>query len=466
MALPDRLVGWLTPYLAGRPVTHGLAEGLRGLILDGRLLPEVRLPSERALAEALGLSRATVTSAFDVLRGEGLLRSRPADGTRIVLPSHRPYADPDGVARRGDAIDLTAAVLPAGDAVDEAMRHAAFQLSPFLTGAGVHPSGLDELRAVIADRYTRRGLPTTGEQVLITSGALHGWNLLLGVVASPGAHILVEQPTYPSVVDAVLAHRLRPLPLPVDEDGWDVSQLSSNRAALAHLTFDGHNPTGRWASDAERGAVLAALPRSTLVVCDETLVDFPHQAVTGTPTAALTGRTVVTLGSMSKTFWPGLRVGWIRGPVGLVSRIAAVRTGVDLGPAVVGQLAARHLLDRADQLLPARRRVVAARRSALLEALDTADWPHQRPGGGLSVWVDLGGISSTDLARLAPEHGVRVTPGPRFTVTGTHDRHLRLPFVLPPATLADAVRRLSEAATRAGRARRPSRQAPYSSWVV
>ncbi|AEM85870.1 PLP-dependent aminotransferase family protein [Streptomyces violaceusniger] len=466
MVASDRLVGWLMPFLAQRPLARGLAEGLRALVLDGRLLPEARLPSERSLAESLGLSRATVTSAFDVLRGEGLLRSRPGDGTWIVLPSRRPSADSDGPARRGGAIDLSAALLPAEGSVDEAVRHAASHLFPFLTGTGIHPSGLDELRATIADRYTRRGLPTGSEQVLVTSGSLHGWNLLLRAVASPGDRILVEQPTYPSVIDAVLAHRLRPVPLPVDEDGWDVSQLSGERTAVAHLTFDGHNPTGHWASDAERGAVLAALPHSTLVVCDETLVDFPHQAVTGTPTAALTGRTVVTLGSTSKSFWPGLRVGWIRGPVGLIRRITAVRTSLDLGPAVVDQLAARHLLNHADRLMPARRRMVATRRDALLEALDAVGWRHQRPRGGLSVWVDLGGISSTDLARLALDLGVRIVAGPRFTITGTHDRQLRLPFVLPPATLAEAVRRLAEAAARAGRAKQPSRQAPYSSRVL
>jgi DNA-binding transcriptional MocR family regulator len=112
--------------------------------------------------------------------------------------------------------------------------------------------------------------------------------------------------------------------------------------------------------------------------------------------------------------------------------------------------------------------MVATRRQALLEALDTTapGWRYVPPQDGLSVWVDLGGISSTELARLVLDHGVRITPGPRFTATGTHDRWTRLPFALPPHEPAKAIDGLVAAARQGGRARRRARLGPDSSWAV
>jgi DNA-binding transcriptional MocR family regulator len=355
----------------------------------------------------------------------------------------------------------------------DAAAAAVAALPRHLGGAGLHPLGLPELRTAVADRYTGRGLPTDAEEVLVTSGALHAWDLLLRVLTRPGATVITEQPTYPGVLDAALAHHVRVQPLPVDADGWDLSQLPrlARPAALAHVTFDGQNPTGLWSPDRARRRLLAALDPATVVVADESLVELGYPEAPHTrpaPALADRSRTVVAVGSMSKSFWAGIRVGWVRGPAELVRRLAVARAGQDLATALLDQLLAAELLAAADDVLPARRETLAARRDAVLDVLatETPGWSAAVPRGGLAVWVELAGASSTRLAQHALAQGVRVTPGPRFTVTGTHDRWLRLPFVQPPDRLADAVRRLVAAAAEAGPATGRRRSSADTAWTA
>src|SRR5262249_7460400 len=149
------------------------------------------------------------------------------------------------------------AVLPALPALADAAVEAAAALPTHLSHAGLDPSGLAELRAEVAARYAARGTPTGADQILVTSGALHAWDLLLRTFARPGAMVVTEQPTYPGVIDAALAHRVRLRPLSVDRDGWHPGDLDGVRSpALAHVTFDGQNPTGLCADADTRRRVL------------------------------------------------------------------------------------------------------------------------------------------------------------------------------------------------------------------
>jgi DNA-binding transcriptional MocR family regulator len=430
--------------------TKALASALRSLIVDGRLLDGDRLPAERVLAEALQISRSTVTAAYDQLRVEGILVGRQGAGTFVSVPvieGGRPDEDP----QLGEAahLDLSVAVLPAPSVLAAAVSAAAESIVVHLASIGLQPAGLPELRTLVASEYSRRGLPTTPDQILITSGALHGWDLLLRAFARPGAPVVTEQPTYPGVIDAALAHRVRLRPLPVDADGWHPEELDPARTpVLAHVTFDGQNPTGLWADRSTRNRVLSTFDSSTLVAVDETMIDFPSSPTVGAEISPLARYpTVVILGSASKSFWAGLRVGWLRGPTSMIRRLAALRAGQDLAPPILNQLVLSELLRHREEILPDRRDAIAVRRRALLDAIQQycPKWTVVPPAGGLAAWIDLGGRSSTQLAIEAREHGVRVTPGTRFTQSGTHDGFLRLPYVLPIEQLEESVRRLAAA---------------------
>ncbi len=444
--LVTRLAELLDPWLGSGPAYAAVAAGLRGLALDGRLPVGARVPSERDLAAALSLSRTTISAAYDVLRGEGYLRSDHGAGSRVALPAAvpvRPDADP---ADRADVLDLSVASLPAPALLVDAVQAAAVALRPLLAGHGLHPLGVPELRAAVADHLSGRGLPTRVEQVLVTGGSLHGWDLLLRVLTGPGKRVLVEQPTYPAVLDAVAAHRLRPVAIPVTRHGWEVPSAS---APLVHVTPDAQNPTGFVADTPQRRALLRAVS-GAVVTADETFADLVLDGPPPARLGALDPR-VVTLGSMSKAFWAGLRIGWVRADPDLLARLAQSRAGQDLASPVLEQLVAAQLLRHADDVLPERRALLRRSRDALVQALarDLPDWRYLVPRAGMVLWVELPEPSATRLAAHALDVGLRVTPGPRFTVDGTADRWLRLPFTIPIEQIDDVVRMLAEASGRA-----------------
>ena len=459
MATVDRLVGWLAPSASGEPRYQALASGLRGLILDGRLIPGVRLPAERELATGLEVSRSTVTAAYDRLRDEGFLHSRRRAGTVVTVPTGTSARPDELEPATGDEIDLTVAALPAPAALPEAIGDAMRHLPAVLNGHGLHPLGLTSLRVAVAERFGARGLPTMPDQILITQGALHGWDLMLRALTRPGNQVLVEQPTYPGVIDAAAAHHVRIRPLPVSSDGWDVDLLRQSGhapAVLVHATPDGQNPTGWCAPPRARRELLGSLDPSTTLVVDETFAELYMDGERPKPTAAYArSDRVVTVGSMSKPFWAGLRVGWLRGSASMVRRIATVRGGQDLATPVLDQLVAAELLERHASVLSDRVIQISRNRDALLASIvrHAPGWSASRPQCGLALWVDLGATSSTRLALLARDAGVRIIPGPRFTVRGvSHDRWLRVPFALPAGRADEAVARLVGALDTAGAA--------------
>ena len=469
-----RLLG---EWRGGGVAYPALAAALRGLIVEGRLPPYTRLPSERELAVALGVSRNTVTAALDVLRGQRYLASRRGRGSWITsppLPEDRP--DEPGPAS-GDMIDLTLANLPAPPDLAELAVHAAQGLAQELGGHGYEPFGLPPVRAAIAAYLSGRGLATDPAQVLVTQGALHAWDLALRTFARPGDRVLLETPTYPGALDAVRAHGCVPIGVPVGEDGWDLALLRAAlrdaRPVLGYVIPDFQNPTGFWASAGERAPVArAARAAGTLLVSDESLAELvlePHPSGARPPSLADgdPGTRVLAVGSLSKPVWGGLRTGWLRGEPQLVRRLALARAGQDVGSPILDQLMAVEVLRRLDTLLPARREWLRDRRDALLSAVacERPQWRVSRPAGGMALWVELPeGTTASALAARGVAHGVRVAPGPRFGVDGGFEQRLRLPFTQPPERLAEAVRRLA-AADRALGARAPA-GSPDVRWVA
>jgi DNA-binding transcriptional MocR family regulator len=448
-------VGVSGPYLArllggwraAGPAYIALARALRLLILDGRLPLRTRLPGERELAEALGVSRTTASAAYAELRAEGFLASRRGSGSWTRLPADRPAA-PLPAPPGDELIDLSTASGSAPEALHAALAAATAELPRHLPAHGYHEAGLPELRAAIAERYTRRGAPTTGDQIVVTAGALHGLNLILRAFAAPGDRALVDHPTYPAALDALRAAGVRPVPVPLTAAGWDVELLEATlrQAAprLAYVVPDHHNPTGLSlpAEDRERLVALARATRTPLVV-DEAMAELHLDAAPQPPVAAcdLDGDTVISVGSMSKGFWAGLRIGWIRAAPALAARLVAARAALDLAGPVIEQLVAAELLAQADDVLATRREQLRARRDTLAAALPRA-WRAPRPPGGLSLWVELDAPRSTALAAVADRHGVRVAAGPRFGVDGAFERFVRLPYTLPEPLLEEAASRL------------------------
>jgi DNA-binding transcriptional MocR family regulator len=434
-----------------RPRYQQLAAAVRALVLDGRVPLGVRLPAERELAARLAISRTTVTTAYDALREQGYLVTRQGAGTFAALPAGT-RADWSGGS--GAPLDLAVASPEADPGVlGPAVQRAVDRLPLHLGGHGYDVLGLPVLRAAVAERFAARGLPTTPDQVLITSGAMGALSLVAQALLAPGDRVLTDVPSYPNTLDALRRAGGRLAPVALLDDGWDLDLVESAYRQvlprLAYVVADYANPTGHLLPVEGRARVVRAAARAgaTLLV-DEAWADLRLDGpVVPRPVASHDdeGR-VLTVGSMSKSHWGGLRVGWLRGPAATVARVAEARATVDLAPPVLDQLVAVELL-RDDAAVPAQRERVRLRRDVLMQALQEAcpDWSFVVPGGGLSLWVRLHAPVATALSASAAREGVRLVPGGRFTADGTAERFVRLPYSLPPDQLREAVRRLAAA---------------------
>jgi DNA-binding transcriptional MocR family regulator len=439
------------------PAYQGLAEGLRVLITDGRIPVGVRLPSERELTDALGVSRTTVTRAYAELRELGFLVSRQGSGSVASLPASRgvrgdhllPPSDlPEG------KVDLTCAAPSPGPGLLATYQRAVAELPQYLSGSGYYPSGLPELRETVAERYAARGVPTTPDQIMIVPGALAGLAITARALVRRGSRALVESPTYPNAIATLKHSGARLVPTDVDrEDAGVADLLDAVRqvgAQLGMLIPDFHNPTGHLMADDDRERVADAFHRAgTRLLIDESMVDLPLDGQEMPAPFAVHAPDAVTVGSLSKPFWGGLRIGWVRGPQDLMDALFRARLSLDLGTPLLEQLVAIDLIRTGAGLLQHRRGQLRVSRDAALAALAThlPEWKVRPPAGGLSLWCELSDdrAHSSDLVPYAAGRDVLIVPGPAFAPEGGLDRFLRLPFTAPGPVLEDAIAKIAVA---------------------
>ncbi|MEV0595194.1 PLP-dependent aminotransferase family protein [Nonomuraea cavernae] len=441
-----------------RPYYRALAGAVRALVMDGQIPVRVRMPAERHLAGTLKVSRTTVTAAYDLLREQGYLESRQGAGSWTTLPAPAGGADNPWLSTDGDGlIQMRNAAPAAPTALGEVMVEAVEDLPRYGMGNGYDPMGLPCLRERIAAHYTARGLATRPEQILVTTGSQHAIQLVMGLLAGPEVPVLVESPTYPHAMDAVRGCGGRIVPVGVSPEGWQADLVAGamrqSGARLAYLMPDFQNPTGALMDDATRAAVAVAARRAgTTLVIDETWSELALEEVPRTaPMAAFdTGGRMVSVGSASKLWWGGLRIGWIRATAALVRRLALHRASVDIASPVLEQLVVARLFDRIEETRAERRRTLRASRDALVAALRERlpGWGFTVPRGGGTLWVRLDTGSAVSLAEAAACHGVRLAPGPWFGLDGTLEGHLRLPYTQPPRVLEEAVDRIVTARER------------------
>jgi DNA-binding transcriptional MocR family regulator len=447
----QRVAELLGPWRRGGVRSDRLGWALRSLVLDGRLAVDSRLPAERTLAGVLAVSRATVTGAYDRLRDEGYIGSRQGAGSWVTLPGgHRP-APPDAIVG-GAGLDLRISALPAPPVLEEIFGAAVREFPRWLDHHGYDPLGLPPLRRAIAARFEQRGLTTRPEQILVTNGALHALDLTLRATAPRGRRALVELPSYPAALDALRGAGARITQAPLGTAGWDIEAIEasvrSEPPALAYLIPDFQNPTGLVMEQPARRRLLAALESAgATVVIDETFAELNLDGVPmPAPAGTFGGERTITIGSLSKSVWGGLRVGWARAAPALIHRLATARAAVDLASPLFEQIVATHTLARLDEILAERREVIRIRRGALADALDARlpDWRYSLPAGGLFLWAELPAPIATGLALEAAARDLQLSPGPRFAAAGLLERYVRLPFTLAPWQLERAVSILAE----------------------
>ncbi|CAL9461401.1 2-aminoadipate transaminase [Streptomyces sp. enrichment culture] len=301
--------------------------------------------------------------------------------------------------------------------------------------------GAPELRRAVAERATARGLATTADDVLVTTGSQQALTLITATLVEPGDTVLVENPTYLAALQAFGLAGARVIPVPCDEQGILPDALEEivrrERPKLLYCIPTFQNPTGRTLPAARRAAVAQVAARLGLwLVEDDPYGDLRFEGDEVPWLAAHPGaedRTAL-LGSFSKIMAPGLRLGWLRAPAALRRAAVVAKQAADLHTSTVDQLAAAHYLSAADldAHIATVRDAYRIRHDALLAGLGEAlpqgsQW--NRPEGGMFVWARLPeGHDATALLKRAVAKDVAFVPGAPF-YTGTPDaRTLRLSF--------------------------------------
>ncbi|SDF81093.1 GntR family transcriptional regulator / MocR family aminotransferase [Cellulosimicrobium cellulans] len=440
---PDALLLALGPRPA-RDVGRWLQDGLRAAVVEGRVPAGTVLPSGRDAAVALGVSRGTVTTAVDVLVGEGLLVSRPRSGVVVATLPAAPSARSavllgeagPGATRAGAAAARPVSVGTPDPALfpraawARAVRNGVRGLADADLGYP-DPQGLPALRAALAEHLRRsRGAHVSARDVVVVSGVAQALALLARLLAdgrvAPGPDpgpgpvtVAVEDPSSRGALELLRDAGTRPVGVPVDADGLRTDLLPAD--ARAALVTPAHQfPLGVVLAPARRRALLAwAAAGDRLVLEDDYDAELRYDRRPVASVQPLDPDRVVLLGSVSKLLSPALRLGWVVAPPRVVGPLVEAKRHADLGTSVPEQAALAALLGSgAYQRHLRRARVVyQRRRRALLAALGEA-LPGVTVGGvaaGLHLVVPLPGPAAEDVA----VDGLRAAGVPVEPLSGT-----------------------------------------------
>lgn len=467
--MEKRVVG---PEVLGRwsagsgPLYKRLADALRTAVARGDIPPDTRLPAERVLARRLNVSRSTVVSAYDLLYAEGMVVRRQGSGTWIA-------PQPASVARRahlGQVWVPHAALRAIVDAPDDVIPFTASTVDRLPVGLPREafaidfdevianppyfevPNGLPALREQVALLYERRGLETSPDQIVVTAGAQQAISLVAAAHLASGDLALIESPTYPGAIDAFGLTGARLRGIPITTRGADVSAIertcAQGHVGLIYLIPTFQNPTGTVMPAARRESLAEAVTAWDVpLIEDESLVDLSLGIEPPLPVASFgPNSSIYCVGSLSKLFWGGLRIGWVRCPPASIGPIMRLKSVNDLSSSLVSQAIALKLLDHRDAMIARRCAQLTRKLDLLVRVLSKhlPSWKFGQPAGGLSLWVDTG-VDSFGLAQAALREGVAIVTAAETAIDRGSATCIRLPLALDDDLIEMGVKRLARA---------------------
>lgn len=465
------------------PLHLQIAQQIRLMILQGELAEGSRLPPTRKLAEILGVNRSTVVQAYNKLWAEGLIESHVGRGTvvrRVEAAVEFPVSSLSWqtlLATRFEAVESGIRELMKLFAEDEVISFAAG-----LPASEHYP--LEEFNELFYELLTQQGRLILGRcaveghpglrewiakelaggispnEILILSGSQQGLYLLTQALLEPGDTIVVEAPTYMGALSAFRAVGARLIGVPVDEKGMNVAVLervlARTRPKFIYTVPTFQNPSGATLSLERRRKVLELAYRYHVPVVEDdpySLLRYEGEALPSLKVLDAHGY-VIHLSTFSKLLFPGLRVGWLAAPKGVIEKLAPLKRVMDLftnapGQAVLYEFCRRGLLScHLEGVREEYRRGRNVMAKALTEQLPKLRW--QLPEGGFFIWSRLPrGVSGRALLREATREGVTFLPGEFFFADGQGQEWVRLTFVSqPPELIEEGMRRLARAVRR------------------
>ncbi len=314
------------------------------------------------------------------------------------------------------------------------------------------------LRDRIAGRMNRLlGTDLGADNILITSGSQQGLDLAGKIFLDPGDVVLCESPTYLGAINALKGYEPRFVEVPTDEEGMIIPELArilerEGPAKLAYVVPEFQNPTGRTWSLERRKAFLELMVRYGIPVLEDSPygeIRFEGERVPSLISLDTEGM-VVFLGTFSKTFCPGLRIGWLAAPLALREKFVMVKQGVDLHTSTFGQRQVATYLEHHDLDADIRRiaGLYRARRDVMLKTMEEEFPPGvtwNRPEGGMFLWVVLPeGLDAAEVLERSLELGVAFVPGGPFFPNGGNANTMRLNYsAMPEERIEEGIRRLA-----------------------
>jgi len=471
-------------------LTQQLVTRIAALVDSGELEPGAKLPATRALAADAGINHLTAVRVYRRLAELGYVAAAVGRGTfvrqRVPVPAGaaagsaresddwqlgmlaaRPLSYADEMLRDSLHIPHTSGAIPLASGFPDPDLCPSAELAeiaaeiarddPRAVTGYLEVEGLPELRERLAQLGREAGYARSADEILVTSGARQGIDLVARALLSAGDVAVVESPTFAGTLASLQATGARVLPLPVDAEGADIDALervlARHEIKLVALQASCQNPTGADLSPPRRARLLElARTRGFFVLDDGVYATMRYE---GDPLPRLRAEApshVIYVDSLSKTIGGGLRVGWLAAGGPLFERLVQLKMDSDIHTAALPQhLGARYLRgDRHERLLARARPVYRRRRDALLRALERhlghdATWAA--PAGGHHVWVTLHeAIDERALYAEALRAGVTFLPGGATQAEKSTRTSMRLSFGLVEAAAHDeAVRRLASA---------------------
>lgn len=436
----------------GGTLIGGVIATIKQRIAARVLTPGTQLPSIRACAETMGVSKSTVVEAYERLAAEGIIRSRPGAGFYVagplaplslaeIGPKLDRAIDPLWVSRQSldagdDALKPGCGWLPPSWMPEAAVRRALRTLARTddvaLTDYGT-TLGLLPLRQLLARRMGERGIEVSPEQIMLTESGTQTIDLLCRFLLEPGDTVLVDDPCYFNFHALLRAHRAKVVSVPYTPSGPDVElfaqALSAHRPRLYITNSAIHNPTGAILSPVVAHRVLKLADQSGLTIIeDDIFADFEHAPAPRL--AAFDGlNRVVHVGSFSKTLSASIRCGFIAAPRDWIEGLIDLKIATSFGGnRFCSELVFTLLKDgsyrRHLETLRARLSRAMIETTARLKTIGIKPWVRQQ--AGMFLWCRLPeGVAATDVARQALAANIVLAPGNAFSLSQTAGSFLR-----------------------------------------
>jgi GntR family transcriptional regulator/MocR family aminotransferase len=397
-----------------------LAEWLRAAATAGQLRAGDRLPSTRALAGRLGVSRTVTAAAYEQLQAEGWIGGRHGSGTyvRASPPGVARPAPPSArrVAEEPELVDLSPGSPWAGGLDRAAWRRAWRSAADAPPLSRPYRAGLSEYRATVAEHLLRhRGLTVAGglseDTVLATSGTGAAVLELVAALFQPGDAVAMEEPGYQRAAGALRAAGMRVLPSPVDRDGLLVDAIPDGVRAVYCSPAHQYPLGGRMTAGRRIQLVERARATGLLIMEDDYDGELRYDVAPLPMLAALAPDVVVHLGTTSKILTPTLGVGWMVAPGPVAADVIAYRDRTGIGPSAAGQRVLVELAKHGDlgRHLRRLRRELAERRALVTAALAAAGIRVLGDDAGAHVTVELSSLAAeTAVQDAALRRGLRV----------------------------------------------------------